>query len=164
MRDLFNVFVKIVADIEGLDASSYRPHRLKARLRETYPGLLFHSTGLKNTSELVFSEHLTTDDIAEVTMDKYGDSQESQDSQEETTTEIPTTSRKMEDEEQIRTLFHAAMMLQGKIKDCTDFYESWPPSPSEFTTENAAKMVPPLLALFLSWLHGFHLLQRWMNI
>ena len=158
MRDLFNAFVKVVADIEGLDASSYRPHRLKARLRETYPGLLFHSPGRKNTSELVFSEHLTTGDIAEITMDKYCDSQESQDSQdsqEETTTEIPTTSRKMEDEEQIRTLFHAAMMLQGKIKDCTDFYESWPPSPSEFTTENAAKMVPPLLALFLSWLLGF---------
>ena len=155
MRDLFNAFVKVVADIEGLDASSYRPHRLKARLRETYPGLLFHSPGRKNTSELVFSEHLTTGDIAEVTMDKYGDSQETQDSQEKTTTEIPTTSRKMEDEEQIRTLFHAAMMLQGKIKDCSDFYESWPPSPSEFTTENAARMVPPLLALFLSWLLGF---------
>ena len=98
---------RLFADIEGLDASSYKPHRLKAQLKETYPGLFFHSPGRKNTSELVFSEHLTTGDIAEVTMDKYGDnqqSQDSQDSQEKTTTEIPTTSRKMEDEEQIRTL------------------------------------------------------------
>lgn len=47
------------------------------------------------------------------------------------------------------------MMLHSQIKDCTNFYQCWPPTPSEFTTENAATMVPPLLALFFSWLLGF---------
>ena len=41
MRDLFDAFVKDVADIEGLDARSYRPHRLKARLKETSQGYFF---------------------------------------------------------------------------------------------------------------------------
>ena len=112
--------------------------------------------GKRNTSELVFSEDLTKGDIAEVNMDMYDDlSRDSQDSQEEIATDIPTTSKKITDEEQVRTLFHAAMMLQSQIKDCTNLYQCWPPSSSEFTTKNAAKMVPPLLALFLSWLLGF---------
>jgi hypothetical protein len=156
MSVLFKAFVKVVADKEGLDASNYRAHRLKARLKQTYPELTFHMPGKKNTSELVFSEDLTKGDIAEVNMDMYDDSsQDSQESQEEITTDIPTTSRKSTDEEQLRTLFHAAIMLQSQIKDCTNFYQCWPPSPSEFTTQNAAKMVPSLLALFLSWLLGF---------
>ena len=47
------------------------------------------------------------------------------------------------------------MILDEKIRSCENFYQSWPPSPSEFTTKNAEKMVPQSLLAFLSWLLGF---------
>ena len=55
----------------------------------------------------------------------------------------------------MRTLFYAAMILRAKITECGNFYQRWPPTPSEFTTRNAAKIIPPSLSVFLSWLFGF---------
>ena len=71
--------------------------------------------GKRNTSELIFSEDLTKGDIVKVNMEMYDNlSQDNQDSQKEITTDIPITSKKITEEEQFRTLFHAAMMLQTK--------------------------------------------------
>ena len=121
MRDLLKLFVKAVHAKEGLDASNFRANRLKARLKKKYPELTFHSPVKTNISELVFSKCLTKSDIAELTVDKYDNSQESQDNQDEITTDILTTPKKSEDKEQLRVLSHAAMILQSQIKDCSNF-------------------------------------------
>lgn len=55
----------------------------------------------------------------------------------------------------MRTLFHAAMILRGKIEECDNFFQKWPPTPSEFTPTNAEQMIPPSLSASLSWLLGF---------
>ena len=108
-------------------------------------------------SELVFSEDLSKGMIAAENISMCDSSDTENGSQEEIETETPSTSTQKSgsNKEEMRTLFHAAMILHGKIKEYHNFYQSWPPTPSEFTTTNAEKMVPPSLSVFLSWLLGF---------
>ena len=156
MTKLFDCFVKYVQDTEALDASNYRRFRLKKRLKLTYPQLVFHKPSKRNMSELVFCEDLSAGVIAGEHISMCNSSDTETSSQEER--EIPSTSTMKSgnnEEEDMRTLFHAAMILRGKIKECDNFYQKWPPTPSEFTTTNAEQMIPPSLSVFLSWLLGF---------
>ncbi len=161
MRKLFDYFVKAVRDTKGLDASNYRAFRLKNRLKLTYPQLVLAyipAASKRNMSELVFSEDLSKGLIAAENISMHDSSSTESGSQEEIETETPSTSTQKSgsnEEEEMRTLLHAAMILHGKIKDCHTFYQNWPPTPSEFTTTNAEKMVPPSLSVFRSWLLGF---------
>jgi hypothetical protein len=158
MRKLFDYFVKAVQDTDGLDASNYRAFRLKNRLKLTYPQLVFHKPSKRNMSELVFSEDLSKGMIAAEEISMCDSSDTENGSQEEIGTETPSTSTQKSgsnEEEEMRTLFHAAMNLHGKIKECQNLYQSLPSTPSEFITTNAEKMVPPSLSVFLSWLLGF---------
>ena len=59
MRVLHEIFVEQVMENEGLDASNYRPTRLKTRLQRDYPQLVFHRPATRNESELVFVEELS---------------------------------------------------------------------------------------------------------
>jgi hypothetical protein len=108
-------------------------------------------------SELVFSEDLSKSVIAAENISICDSSDTENGSQEEIEIETPSTSTQKSgnNKEEMRTLFHATMILHGKIKEYHNFYQSWPPTPSEFTTTNAEKMVPPGLSVFLSWLLGF---------
>ena len=59
MRVLHEIFVEQVIETEGLDASNYRPTRLKTRLQRDYPQLVFHRPATRNQSELVFVQELS---------------------------------------------------------------------------------------------------------
>lgn len=51
-------FVKAVMEIENEDASQYKTIRLKRRLQERFPQLVFHKPKRRYNSEIVFSEDL----------------------------------------------------------------------------------------------------------
>ena len=99
----------------------YRQHRLKTRLKNTYPQLVFHKSGKLNI--IVFSEDLSMGDIAEESMTIQSNTESDS---EEDDMEIPTpgsqNKQEANDEEaQLRTLFHAAMMSNVKLKIVQSF-------------------------------------------
>ena len=65
MRVLHEIFVEEVMKTERLDASNYRPTRLKTRLRRDYLQLVFHHPAARNQSKFVFVEELSVGEVAE---------------------------------------------------------------------------------------------------
>ena len=65
MKRLTKEFVKTVERVENADASNYRTFRLKERLRERFPQLVFHTPTVRNKSEIVYVECLSQGSVAE---------------------------------------------------------------------------------------------------
>ena len=56
MNKVREKLVRTVEQVEGVDASNYKKCRLKERLRERFPNLIFHTPKERNKSEIVFAE------------------------------------------------------------------------------------------------------------
>ena len=127
MTKLFDYFVKCVQGAEGLDAY-IKLSKISFENKLTYPQLVLHKPSKRNMSELVFCEDLSAGVIAagHISMRDSSDTETS--SQEER--EIPGTSTQKKtgnnEQEEMRTLFHAAMILRGKIEECDNFTKSGP--------------------------------------
>ena len=63
MADLYQRFLQIVEEVEGADASNFRRFRLKERLKNSYPQLVFHTPRIRNHSEIVYAENLSAEDL-----------------------------------------------------------------------------------------------------
>ena len=65
MSKLKEEFVRTVKNIESEDATNYRTWRLKERLCERFPQLVFHTPKVRNNSEIVYVEDLSCETVAE---------------------------------------------------------------------------------------------------
>ena len=65
MKKIKEEFVRTVKQVEGADASNYRRFRLKERLREKFPQLVFHTPKRRNKSEIVYAASICQGDVAE---------------------------------------------------------------------------------------------------
>ena len=137
---------------ENLDASNYRPTRLKTRLQRDYPQLVFHRPATRNQSELVFVEELSVGEVAETcgTADEGASSAESDDD-EEMITETPFVQKEVT----LKEYYVVAMALQNAIKEAQPMDSAWPPSSVDLCTTQVLKMVPFVLFNFISWILGF---------
>ena len=63
MAHLYVRFLQIVEEVEGADASNFRRFRLKERLKNSYPQLMFHTPRIRNHSEIVYAENLSAEDL-----------------------------------------------------------------------------------------------------
>ena len=66
LKSLCEAFVKIVERTQNIDASKYQTKRLKKKIKEHYPNLIFYQPLQKNESELVFNEAAQPSMIGEV--------------------------------------------------------------------------------------------------
>lgn len=150
MRVLHEIFVQQVMKTEELDASNYRPSRLKTRLQRDYPQLVFHRPATRNQSELVFVEELSVGEVAETcgTADSEG---EESDGDEEIIIQ-PIVHQK---EVTLKEFYDVAMGLKNAIKGAPGMDSSWPPSAVDLSTDQVLKMVPIVLFNFIAWTLGF---------
>ncbi|XP_028391978.1 uncharacterized protein LOC114516648 isoform X2 [Dendronephthya gigantea] len=143
MRVLHDIFVEQVMKFEKLDASNYRPTRLKARLQRDYPQLVFHRPATRNQSELVFVEELSVGEVAE-TCETVDTEEFESDSDDEMIAEASMDNS---------TMF--ALALKDAIKRAPAMNATWPPSSVDLSTDQVHKMVPILLFNFIAWTLGF---------
>lgn len=148
MTDLCKLFIQIVSDTEGLDASNYRPHRLKKRLQKSFPQLYFHWPFARSKSEFVFSEELTSGELAERhdIVDKYNCESGSESNNEDDVEKVIV--KPVYASDYLLHLYRSAMTLQNFVKNAPPFAPKWPPDASDITLENALENVP--IALFNS--------------
>ena len=152
MSKLYHEFKKIVSQTEGKDASNYRAFRLKQRLKNQFPQLVFHTPSHRNKSEFVFCEDLSVGSVIEestITTNEIDDS----DSELEDESCTPLKYQNLKDDS--RTLFHAALILRKCITECPKFFTHWPPKIAEFSLENARSKIPAKLSNFLAWALNF---------
>lgn len=153
MRELHEIFVEQVMKTEGLDASNYRPTRLKTRLQRDYPQLVFHRPATRNQSELVFVEELSVGEVAETwgTADTEGASSADSDNDIEMITDTSTDKKEVT----LKEYYDVAMALQNAIREAQAMDSSWPPLSVDLSTTQVLKMVPIVLFNFIAWILGF---------
>ena len=96
MSQLRDKFVKIVQDTEMEDASNYKAFRLKKRLQNRFPRLVFHKPKRKRTSEIVYAEEISAGAVAERVVYYGGLSDSDDDEKGESTKEPIADERKIE--------------------------------------------------------------------
>lgn len=156
MKRLTKEFVKTVARVENADASNYRTFRLKERLRERFPQLVFHTPTVRNKSEIVYAECLSQGKVAESFLNEGVRTPESE---EELEAEIDIVREGASHDytgATLKDMYTVGLTFRNILRGLTsDWYPSWPPLESEFTPENVKKLVPPLLFNFIAWFLGF---------
>ena len=160
MSHLHERFVNIVGQVEGVDASNFRRFRLKARLKKLYPQLVFHTPKIRNRSEMVYPEDLSSGDLVDEHMssmdfDLDGDDTDSEMEWEEENVDQGNKSSNDPCFNDVQILYNASLLLRTKIKSSPVFNTPWPPRAVDITKENAEKIVSPILFNVLAWICGF---------
>ena len=148
MQQIFANFVNIVHETEGLDASNYKASRLKARLQDAYPQLVFLDLPRRNHSEVVFCEKFTSGNKFKESLSNLVEPDEDEDSDFEIEVE---QSQQRHNDNALKDLYLSALQLRQVIKECPDFATNWPPTSINFTPEKTKEFVPIPLFNFLAW-------------
>ena len=150
MSDLHKQFVDFNNKEEGVDASTFRRFRLKERLSQSYPQLVFHKPKVRTTSEIVYVEHLGSEDIIDEHMTlKSIDNAEYMGFQDGGGSDTVDS-----DSGELQKLYQAAMILRDKIQMQAGLEPHWPLLASDLTMERAMSVVPIPLFNFLAWISG----------
>ena len=151
MARLKKKFVRTIRDIENEDATNYQTYRLKDRLQERYPQLVFYTPKVRNRSEIVYVEDLYQGNVAESLLKSNEEMDDS--SAEERFEEdmlMDHTSVALKD------IYLVALELKENIRvHSRSWYENWPALSTDINSESVKKVVPPILFNFISWLLGY---------
>lgn len=154
MNRLKAELVKIVRRIENTDASNYRTFRLKERLRQRFPQLVFHTPRIRNKSEIVYVEYLIQESTSAaerlVSSQDESDVNTTEDEEENDDEAISEPTLRIR-KTALKEIYAAALELRENIRNlCTPWNENWPPTSSEITADSVKKLVSPLLFNFMS--------------
>ena len=157
MNKVREKFVRTVEQVEGVDASNYKKCRLKERLRERFPNLVFHTPKERNKSEIVFAECLSKGNVAESFLKENDETSQSEiDSSDEGQNTNRNKLNADDKKATLKDIYYVALTLREILRSPTaSWYESWPPLASDITGESVKKQVSPLLFNFVTWLLGF---------
>lgn len=148
-------FVKIVADVENADASNYKTSRLKQRMKERFPQLIFQAPKQRNKSEMVYSGCIQPSTMVENIPCIDISSADTSDEGEEHERFVPDTT--YQSSIRLQEIYNVALTLRNELesKKPVNWYGTWPPVASDITMDSVKKLVSPILFNFIAWLLGF---------
>ena len=154
MSRLNERFIKIVSKIEGVDASNFRRFKLQARLKKLYPQLVFHTPKIRNRSEMVYSENLSSGDLVDEHMSSMDFDQDGDDTDSEMEWEeeiVDQGNRPCDDPcfNDVQILYNASLLLRTKIKNGPIFDPPWPPHAADITNGTQRKLSVLFCLMFL---------------
>ena len=148
MQQIFANFVDLVHEKEGLDASNYKASRLKTRLQDAYPQLVFVDLPRRNHGEVVFCEKFISGSKFKESLSDLVEPDEDDDSDFEIGME---QNQHRHNDNALKDLYLSALQLRQVIKECPDFATNWPPRSIHFSPDKAKQFVPIPLFNFLAW-------------
>ena len=125
---------------------------LKKRLTRDFPQLVFHIPTKRNVCELVFAETLSTDRL--VDMLPYPSGWETTLSSELSHTDSETekgTTKCQTTQEDVRTLYTAALFLKRHLSETPGMSCPWPPTSENLNVTESQTVVPLALYNLVSW-------------
>ena len=156
MTRLKNEFVTKVKDIENEDASNFKTCRLRKRLEERFPQLVFHKPNRGFAREIVYAEKSNYSYVAERALGAVDESDLEMTDDENKDFQDDSDQRKESRKVALKELYSVALELRNNIRNNSkSWYQQWPPVASDLIGENVKKIVSPLLFNFISWLLGY---------
>ncbi|XP_055957426.1 uncharacterized protein LOC126822187 isoform X2 [Patella vulgata] len=133
MAKLLDMFIKMAKDIEQVDISNYRAFHLKKRLQSKFPQLVFYSSSKTikiESSEVTCSTTETGTDAEPVNVNRY------------------------RDQNQLHTLYTAAMHLRQGLDKTDGLKGPWPRTVKDLSAEAAKALIPIPLFNIVAWILG----------
>lgn len=157
MTRLKKEFVMMVQKVDNEDASNFKTCRLKKRLEERFPQLVFHKPNQRFAREIVYAEKSNYNVVAERALDgEHQSDLDTTDDEEESFLHNSEKQRVDNRRVALRELYLVALELRNNIRSNSEsWYQQWPPVACDIIDKNVKKIVPPLLFNFIAWLLGY---------
>ena len=154
---LLKKFIICVKDIESIDVP-YQATRLKKRIQDRYPQLVFQPSKTMTLGTLVYADSMTAGDVADIHQDMLAvESQSEDESDDDDVNDDDDGLNKsnvnvFEDEASVtRNLYFAALEVRKLLGESKGITSKWPPDSHDLTTALARESVPVKLYNFLAW-------------
>ena len=145
---LLKEFISCVKTIENVDVP-YTAERLKKRIQDRYPQLVFHASKKMNKGTLVYADNISVGDVADEMPTITNDSELESDSEDE------NNQRNIDDKKvSPKDMYFTALEINKLLKNSTGIDADWPPDSHDLTVTKANQSIPVLLYNFLSWCVG----------
>ena len=149
---LVRQFIKLVNDTEGI-VTTYQGCRLKARIKQRYPQIVFHPSKTMTKGTLVYSDNLTAGELAD-NDSSIGYQSSDEDADSDNDDQPMSFGRNYSNS--ISTLFGVALELRNELRECKGVTTScWPPDSQDLTLASALESIPSKIFNFISWLVGY---------
>ncbi|XP_070566914.1 uncharacterized protein [Ptychodera flava] len=145
---LKNIFIKMINDIEDIDASSYKNMYLKKRLKQRFGDKIKFLRPHMQKCELVMA-HKESDSGGRILNITHTDSESEEDEAESQSFAAHSNSQQHE----MLEMIHSAMNIHATLEKAQGV-AAWPPRAEDLTIQRSRDIVPTKLFNFLAWCTG----------
>ena len=147
---LLKKFISCVKSIEKIEVP-YQAARLRKRIKDRFPHVVFHASRTMNKGTLVYSDAINVGDVADNLQENDGYDDDLA-ANTDTNMEVQSAIQKGMT---TKDMFFAAMEIRKLLTECKGVDAKWPPDSHDLTSLLAQKSIPIRLYNFLSWSMGF---------
>ena len=153
---LLKEFIKCVQSLERINVP-YRAEKLKKRLQNRYPQLVFHASKSMKKGTLVYSDMLTVGDVADCTVAPEREFDTLSDSEEDEYADDEYGGQNIKRDKEVRAkdIYFVALEIRKLLRDSKGINAEWPPDSHDLTLACAKESIPVMLYNFLAWSVGF---------
>ena len=156
LTDLLKTFISCVRDIEKIEVP-YQAARLRKRLQNRYPQLIFHASKTMTKGTLVYVDSMTAGDVADAYQDSTLESQSEDESDDDNHYEGSDYDfRRRRDEVSMnKNMYFTALEVRKLLTESKGVDSEWPPDSHDLTLSLARQSIPVRLYNFLAWCVGY---------
>ena len=152
---LLKRFVACINHFDQINVS-YQAARLKKRIQNRYPQIVFHPSRTMNKGTLVYSDSIAAGEIADEIIDVYQEEYGTEDENDDDLVEESGSIFQADEECSLQELYRVALHIKKLIKESTGV-SSWPPDSHDLTNDMALQTIPTILFNFIAWSLGYSL-------
>ena len=156
LTDLLKKFRSCVRDIEKIEVP-YQAARLRKRLQNRYPQLIFHASKTMTKGTLVYVDTMTAGDVPDAYQDSTLESQSEDESDDDDHYEGSDYDfRRRRDEVSMnKNMYFTALEVKKLLTESKGVDSEWPPDSHDLTLSLARQSIPVRLYNFLAWCVGY---------
>lgn len=157
---LLRKFVSCVQAIEKIDVP-YQATRLKKRIQDRYPQLVFHTSKTMNKGTLVYIDSMTAGDVADTYQDmstlesQSEDERDDDDDDDDDQHDGSDNCFNRDGVSMTKNMYFTALEVRKLLTESKGVDSEWPPDSHDLTLSLARQSIPVKLYNFLAWCLGF---------
>ena len=156
LTDLLRKFISCVRDIEKIDVP-YQATRLKKRIQDWYPQIIFHASKTMKKGTLVYVDSITAGDVADAYQDSTLECQSEDENDDDDYYERSNydVKRRRDEVSANKNMYFAALEIRKLLRESKGVDSEWPPDSCDLTLSLARQSISVKLYNFLAWCVGY---------
>ena len=155
---LLKKFISCVQDIEKIDVP-YQATRLKKRIQDRYPQLIFQTSKTMTKGTLVYVDSMTAGAVADACQDLFTLESQSEDEDDDDDDQYEgnnnSFNRQTDAVSMNKNMYLAALEVRKLLTESKGVNSEWPPDSHDLTLSLPRESISVKLYTFLAWCLGF---------